>query len=205
LRIEARALQSKIAGKETKMTRIFTRLGVLLWLILGTVPMAQAQFNLLPEIRGGIFARGVDGGGNLLDPNRISDANVELLFAVPDLNAWSGIGELRPHLGATMSFRGGDAYGYAGLSWTFQAPVLPIFIEASAGGVVHSTMFSAAQGDPARNFGCGVGARVAATAGINLPLGASIMATVEHLPDFGTCGTLSRPNTNVGMRLGFRF
>ncbi|MHA6689136.1 hypothetical protein [Devosia sp. A449] len=180
------------------------RIGLIVALLLLAVPAAQAQFNFLPEVRAGIFSRGVDGGGPLLDANRIGDANVELLFAVPDLNAWTLIGELRPHLGATMSFRGQDSYGYAGLSWTFQAPVLPVFVEASAGGVLRSSMFSAPENDPARNFGCGVGARVAGSVGLNLPLGTSLIGTVEHLPDFGTCGT-TRANTNVGVRLGFRF
>ena len=179
-------------------------LSLVLALLLPSVP-AHAQFNLLPEIRGGISARGVDGSGNLFDANRIGDTNVELLFAVPDLDAWSAIGELRPHLGATMSFRGQDSYGYAGLSWTFQAPVIPIFVEASAGGVVRSSMLSAPQNDAARSFGCGVGARFSASAGLALPLGTSLMATVEHLPDFGACGLPARANTNIGLRVGFRF
>jgi len=185
------------------MRSILSRLALLVGLLLLASP-AQAQFNLLPEIRAGVGARGIDGGGNLLDPARIGDANVELLFAIPDLNAWSVIGELRPHLGATMSFRGQDSYGYAGLSWTFQAPVLPVFVEASAGGVVRSAMFSAPQNDPSRNIGCGVGLRVAGSVGVNLPLGTSLIGTVEHLPDFGACG-VARANTNVGLRLGWRF
>ena len=187
------------------MRNRLARLIVTLSLLLCSAVTAQAQFNLLPEIRGGISARGVDGGGNLFDPNRISDANVELLFAVPDINKWSIIGELRPHLGATVSFSGQDSYAYTGLSWTIQAPVLPVFVEAQAGGVARSSLLNGNQTDPARNFGCGIGARVAASAGVNLPLGASIIATVEHLPDFGTCGTPQRANTNVGVRLGFRF
>lgn len=186
------------------MRHFIHRLSLVLALMVLAAPAAQAQFNFLPEVRAGISARGIDGGGNLFDPNRIGDANVELVFTAPDLNAWTVIGELRPHLGATMSFRGQDSYGYAGLSWTFQAPVLPVFVEASAGGVVRSTMFSAPANDPARNFGCGVGVRVAGSVGVNLPLGASLIGTVEHLPDFGTCG-VARANTNMGVRLGFRF
>ncbi|MFN4212137.1 MAG: hypothetical protein ACK4G5_16340, partial [Devosia sp.] len=93
----------------------------------------------------------------------------------------------------------------AGLSWTVQAPILPVFVEASAGGVLRSSMFNAPQNDPARNLGCGVGLRVAGSVGVNLPLGASVIATAEHLPDFGACGTPQRANTNVGMRLVFRF
>jgi hypothetical protein len=174
-------------------------------LVLAATSAAHAQLNFLPEIRAGVSARGIDGAENLFDPQLISDANAELLFAVPDLNAWSLIGELRPHLGATVSLTGADAYGYAGLSWTLQAPILPVFVEASVGGVVHQSMFSAPEGDPGRNFGCGVGLRAAASAGINLPLGASLIGTVEHLPDFGTCNDPDRAATNIGVRVGLRF
>lgn len=177
---------------------------LVLMLLLVAMPVAQAQVNLLPEIRAGLGMRGVDGGGTLLDADRIGDANVELVFTAPDLNAWTVIGELRPHLGTTLNFRGQDSYGYAGLSWTFQAPIVPVFVEASAGGVLRSSLFSAPQNDPSRNFGCGVGVRVAGSVGVNLPLGTSLIGTVEHLPDFGTCG-VARANTNVGIRLGFRF
>lgn len=77
---------------------------------------AQAQINALPEIRAGLSARGVDDATNLLDAKSITDANIELLFTAPDLNAWTVISELRPHIGATLNFRGQDSYGYAGLS-----------------------------------------------------------------------------------------
>lgn len=186
------------------MPSFIARLCLGLTLLLAGVSVAQAQMNFLPEIRAGISARGVDGGGNLLDPGRIGDANVELLFTAPDLNAWTVIGELRPHLGATVSFRGQDSYAYAGLSWTVQAPVLPVFVEASLGGVTRSALISAPQNDPSRNFGCAIGVRAAGSVGLNLPAGASLIATLEHLPDFGTCG-VARANTNVGVRLGLRF
>jgi hypothetical protein len=187
------------------MIRNALRLLLALSALLAASATALAQFNVLPEIRAGISARGIDGGANWLDPARVSDANVELLFTAPDLNAWTVIGELRPHLGATMSFRGQDSYGYAGLSWTFQAPVLPVFVEASLGGVARTSLVSAPQGDPSRNFGCGIGVRAAGSVGVNLPAGTSLIATLEHLPDFGTCGVANRAPTNLGVRLGFRF
>lgn len=184
------------------MHRLVVQLAILL--LLAATP-AYAQFNFLPEIRAGVTARGVDDGADLFTPERIGDVNVELLFAAPDLNAWTVIGELRPHLGATVSFRDQPSYGYAGLSWTFQAPVLPVFVEASLGGVAHASLLSAPEGDPARNLGCGFGLRAAGSVGINLPAGTSLIGTVEHLPDFGTCGTPERANTNISVRLGFRF
>lgn len=177
---------------------------ILLVLMAGSLP-ATAQINLLPEIRGGLYARGAVGGAALLAPEAISDANVELLFNAPDLNKWSILGELRPHIGATLSFRGQPSYGYAGVSWTVQAPVLPVFVEASLGGVAHASLLSAPEGDAARRFGCGFGARVAGSLGINLPAGTSLIGTIEHLPDFGACGAPARANTHVGVRLGFRF
>jgi lipid A 3-O-deacylase len=185
------------------MARIWHILALMVALVWA--PAAHAQFNILPEIRGGVFAAGVDQSSNLLDPELISHGNGELLFSVPDLNAWTPIGELRPHIGATFSLKGGDSYGYAGLSYTFQAPVLPVFAEVSFGGVAHTSMFSAPEGDPSRAIGCGVGLRAAASVGVNLPLGASIIGTVEHLPDFGTCQDDTRGAINVGLRLGWRF
>ena len=187
------------------MIRFATRLLWALAALLALSGPAFAQFNILPEIRAGVSMRGIDGGANLFDPDRIGDANVELLFAAPDLNAWTVIGELRPHLGATVSFRGQDSYGYAGLSWTFQAPILPVFVEASLGGVARTTLVTAPSGDPSRNLGCGIGLRAAGSVGVNLPAGTSLIATLEHLPDFGTCGVANRAATNLGVRLGFRF
>lgn len=165
---------------------------------------AHAQINILPEVRAGLFVRGVDGSDTLLDANRISDANVELLFNAPDLNAWVPLGELRPHLGATLNVRGDDSYGYAGLSWTVAAPLLPVFAEASLGGVARTSLVTAPQDDPARKFGCGFGLRAAVSVGLSLPAGTSLIGTLEHLPDFGACAS-GRANTNVGVRLGFRF
>ena len=186
------------------MTKTLRLLLTLLATLL-VAPAAFAQINILPEVRAGISARGIDDGNGLFEAGRISDANVELLFKAPDLNAWSVLGELRPHLGATVSLSGQDSYGYAGLSWTFRVPVLPVFVEASAGGFARTSLVSAPEGDASRNFGCGAGLRLAASAGVDLPLGASIIGTVEHLPDFGSCGTSDYAATNVGVRLGFRF
>ena len=182
---------------------------IVLFVALGLALPAHAQFNFLPEVRAGLGIRGVEmptaPDASLLDPQRISDINAELLFTVPDLNAWSVLGELRPHLGTSVSFRNQDSYGYAGLSWTFQAPILPVFAEVAAGGVVRSSLFTAPDGDPSRTVGCGVGLRAAGSVGINLPLGTSLIGTVEHLPDFGTCGTPARANTNLSLKVGFRF
>ena len=187
------------------MMRRASQVTIILLALAAALLPAQAQIGMLPELRAGLFARGTDDAGSLLSPERISDANVELLFNAPEINKWSIIGELRPHIGATVSFRDRPSYGYAGLSWTLQAPILPVFAEASIGAVARTSLFSAPEGDPARQFGCGVGARLSASLGINLPAGATLLGTLEHLPDFGTCGTPARDKTSLGVRLGLRF
>lgn len=183
------------------MGRVGLRALIGLVLLVLATGAAQAQVNWLPEMRAGVVTRG-DG---LFDPGSIRDANVELLFAVPDLNAWAVLGELRPHLGASVSFDGGESDIYAGLSWTVQVPVLPVFVEASAGAVLTSALVSAPSGDVSRNFGCGVGLRLAGSAGLQLPAGFSLIGTLEHLPDFGTCDDPNRAATNLMVRVGHRF
>src|SRR5690606_22210629 len=132
--------QRALNGRSTKDTTMF-RLLPCLMLMLGALlvaPAAQAQ--ILPfEIRGGVGASGVtDPGVQLLDPARLRDANVELLYSIPDMSGWAILGELRPHLGGTVSFTGQEHLVYAGLSWTFRAPLLPVFAEASLGGAWQS-------------------------------------------------------------------
>jgi hypothetical protein len=183
------------------MSRVGLRalLGLVLLLLAGGA--AQAQVSWLPEMRAGVVTR----GDALLDPASIRDANVELLFSVPDLNAWAVLGELRPHLGASVSFDGQQSDVYAGLSWTVQVPVLPVFVEASAGAVLTSALLTAPSGEASRNIGCGVGLRLAGSAGLQLPAGFSLIGTLEHLPDFGTCQDDDRAATNLMVRVGHRF
>ena len=49
---------------------------VVMALGLGIVP-AQAQFNFLPEIRGGVMAGGIDDGAELFSSERISHGTPE--------------------------------------------------------------------------------------------------------------------------------
>lgn len=184
------------------MLRSWTSALLIVATLFGAAP-AWAQ--LLPfEVRGGIGTSGVsDKGAQLFDPARIRDANVELLFSVPPFGSMGLLGELRPHLGATASFMGQDHLAYAGLSWTFRAPLIPIFAEASLGGALHSGALEPA-GTP-RRFGCTVLGRAAATVGVDVLPGASLMGTVSHVSDFGACGTADNGRTDVMVRLGIRF
>ncbi|MCS6761581.1 MAG: hypothetical protein MO846_06080 [Candidatus Devosia symbiotica] len=62
-------------------------------------------------------------------------------------------------------------------------------------------LFKAPQGD----LSCSIGLRAAASLDVNLPASTSLIATLKHLPDFGTHGTPARADTNISIRLGFLF
>lgn len=167
---------------------------------------AQAQFAWETEVRGGVFLHSVDEtgpGGALINATRLQDANVELLFS-PD---WAGpfmIGELRPHVGATVNFGGLESMAYAGLSWTVPVGDTPIFVEASLGGALHNGTLSGAV-TPLRNLGCPVLFRESASLGWNFTDAASVMLTVEHASHAGLCGANNRGLTNLGVRFGYKF
>lgn len=169
--------------------------------LAATLP-ALAQITPLPEIRGGIAVRDAfAGNSNLLDPARVRDVNVELLFGLPDLNAWTVLGELRPHLGATVNFDNKESLAYAGLSWTFRTPVLPLMAEVGGGAALHSGSFDAARS----RFGCPVLAQAQASVGVDILPFTTVMATVQHATDFGLCHTPNDGMTTAGLRLGVRF
>lgn len=180
------------------------RLAHLAVLIAGLVA-TPAQAQLLPfEVRGGVGMSGVtDPGVELFDPARLRDANVELLYSIPDLNAWVILGELRPHMGATVSFTGQEHLVYGGLSWTFRAPLLPVFAEASLGGAWQSGAMEPA-GAPTR-FGCAALARASGSVGVDILPGASLIGTLSHVTDFGLCGTPNDGRTDAMLRIGIRF
>ncbi|MBD8066620.1 acyloxyacyl hydrolase [Devosia sp. PTR5] len=172
------------------------RLAALLVASAALVSGAMAQGTLLLEARGGVAAHDVGGGVSLFDPTRVQDINAEMLFTIPNLSAWVPLGELRPHLGATFNIAGHESFGYAGLSWTVRAPVVPVFLEAGLGAAVHNSK---------ARFGCGVLAEAQASLGIDVLPNTALMGTVQHVTDFGFCGTASRPLTTAGLRLGVRF
>ncbi len=170
---------------------------------------AEAQMNFMPEVRAGVFARDIGtpwAGGAALGNVPIADANVELLFDT-GLSDWTLWGELRPHLGATVSFSGAGPIGYAGLSWTVQVPVAPLFVEASAGAAVLGSKENVFSLGP--EPGCAVRFRASASIGWQLTPSTSLMLTGEHAPPSPFCygsGAASQAGlTNVGVRLGLRF
>jgi len=161
------------------------------------------------EVRGGIFFHSVDHAPpgsflGFLDTTRLQDANIELLFTPFELGEWNWIGEIRPHVGATVNFGGLESQVYAGLSWTWHVFDGPVFVEGSFGGALHNGATTGAV-YPARNLGCAALFRESASVGFDITEQASIMATVEHSSHAGLCGAENQGITNLGVRVGWRF
>ncbi|HUH77547.1 MAG TPA: acyloxyacyl hydrolase [Devosia sp.] len=166
-------------------------------LVLAVAP-AQAQFDLLPEIRGGVLARGVGQDGMAIE-----DANLEVLFAVPALSPALVPAEIRPHLGATLSTAGKESFVYGGLSLTARVPLVPVFGEVSIGGALHNGAMLG-NATPQR-FGCAALLRASASVGVDVLPGVSVMGTLEHYTDGGLCDMPDTGLTNAGLRAGIRF
>lgn len=187
------------------MTR---RIAALCFASLALVAPALAQDFGLSEIRGGFYAHSVDEPGALLgvfNVERMQDLNVELLFDAPSLTSWVTLGELRPHLGATLNTAGLESMVYAGVSWTVPVFDSPVFVEGSFGGAVHNGNTIGNAVYPARNLGCPVVFREALSVGVNLSENASVMATIEHASNANLCDNGNRGLTNLGVRFGYRF
>jgi Lipid A 3-O-deacylase (PagL). len=187
----------------------FRRVGIVCIAALLLTGPAQGQDFGLSEVRGGVFAHSVDEPGALfgvVNVSRVQDVNVELLFEVPGFSDWLAWGELRPHIGATVNLGGLESMVYGGLSWTVPLGDTPIFLEASFGAALHNggTGPYGTAVAPARDLGCGLAFREAASLGVMLTENASLMATLEHASNANLCQS-NRGLTNLGVRLGWRF
>lgn len=168
---------------------------------------ATAQDFAVSEIRGGIFAHSVDEPGTFLDvmnAERVQNLNVELLFDTPGLTEWVTLGDLRPHIGATLNMAGLENMVYAGVSWTVPIFDSPVFAEVAFGGALHTGKNLGPTPMPARNLGCSLLFHEAASIGVHLTENASIMATIEHASNANLCLD-NRGLTNMGIRIGWKF
>ncbi|PXA97473.1 acyloxyacyl hydrolase [Nostoc sp. 3335mG] len=174
---------------------------------LASILPALAQDFGVSEVRGGLYAHSVDEPGNffgVFNTERIQDLNVELLFDTPGLTEWVTLGELRPHVGATLNTAGLESMVYGGVSWTVPLFDTPIFLEGSFGGAMHNGNIDGTAVMPARDLGCSFLFREAATIGVQVSEQASIMATIEHASNANLCAG-NRGLTNLGVRFGYKF
>lgn len=199
-------------GAHVVMKRFLLRLAMVAAAMFGAgAAQAQGEGSAfgIDEVRGGLFFHSVDHAPpgsflGFLDTTRLHDANVELLFTPFDLGDFNWIGEIRPHLGATLNFGGLESQVYAGLSWTWHIFDGPVFIEGTFGGALHNGASSGAV-YPARNLGCPTLFRESASIGVDITEQASVMLTVEHSSHAGLCGQQNGGITNLGMRAGWKF
>ena len=181
----------------------------LLALMAGRAVAQDAYDFGLDEIRGGLMFHSVDHAppGSFLgfiDTTRLQDVNVELLWQPFDLGDWNWIGQIRPHVGATLNLGGLESQAYAGLSWTHFIAGGPVFIEGTFGGTIHNGALQGAT-YPARSLGCQVLFRESASLGYQFSDQASVMLTVDHASHAGLCGPTNTGLTNLGLRFGWKF
>jgi hypothetical protein len=164
---------------------------------------ASSQPSFLSEFRFGLSAQdpwgreGRDGSANLTG---------EILFDKPFTasDLFTSYFIPRPHIGGSLNFDGQTSFAYAGLSWAID--VTPnIFVEGSFGGAIHNGKDSSDPLSDRQTMGCSPLFRESGSVGVRLSANWSLMATIEHLSDGGTCSDENRGLTNVGARVGYSF
>ena len=157
--------------------------------------------SFLSEFRFGLSAQDPWGAGG-----RDGSANLtgEILFAKPFTasDLFTSYFIPRPHVGGSLNFDGQTSFAYAGLSWTID--VTPdVFVEGSFGGAVHNGKDHLLA--DRQQLGCSPLFRESGSVGVRLSANWSLLATIEHLSDAGTCSDENRGLTNVGARVGYSF
>jgi lipid A 3-O-deacylase len=164
---------------------------------------APSQPNILSEFRFGLSAQDPWGRGG-----RDSSANLtgEILFAKPFTasDLFTSYFIPRPHVGGSLNFDDRTSFAYAGLSWTID--VTPnVFVEGSFGGAILNDKESSHPLSDRQALSCSPLFRESGSVGVRLSANWSVMATIEHLSDGGTCSDENRGLTNVGARVGYSF
>lgn len=165
---------------------------------------SSAQPSFLSEFRFGFSAQdpwgseGEDGSANLTG---------EILFAKPFTasDLFTSYFIPRPHIGGSLNFDGRTSFAYAGLSWTID--ITPnVFVEGSFGGAVHDGKAKKSFNpfDTHQSLGCSPLFRESGSVGVRLSTNWSVMATIEHLSNTGSCSD-NRGLTNIGARVGYSF
>lgn len=183
------------------------------WAAVGLMVVlgSPAQAQVFGELRGGLYANGLEQGGQLFSPTRLQDANLEFVFK-PLVDGYI-FGSLHPAIGVTANFGDHKSYGYAGLNWHLPIMMTPIFVEAGLGAALSSNVLSGDMSNnhdvgagiaSAQHLGCSVLGHGEGSVGIDFAGFADVMLTVEHYFPATTCGGEASV-TNVGARLGVSF
>ncbi|MGO4389582.1 acyloxyacyl hydrolase [Microvirga sp. 2YAF29] len=166
-------------------------------------PNGTAQPSFLSEFRFGLSAQDPWGSEGRDDSANLTG---EILLAKPFTasDLFTSYFIPRPHIGGSLNVDGNTSFAYTGLTWTFDLTP-SVFVEGSLGGAVHNgkghvnNPFSDRQ-----SLGCSPLFRESGSVGVRLSANWSVMATVEHLSNAGTCSD-NRGLTNIGARVGYSF
>jgi lipid A 3-O-deacylase len=174
--------------------------------IIGSLGFATpSHAQVIGELRGGIFAHDLGGpDDDLLNPARLQDVNVEFLFK-PLIDGYV-FGSIHPHVGVTADLGGGEAFGYAGLTYHLPVALTPFFIEAGLGAALGSDAFAGPNDSKiaeAHQAGCSVMGHAEGSVGVSAGA-ADVMLTAENYFPVSSCGS-GASITNVGARVGFSF
>lgn len=157
--------------------------------------------SLLSEFRFGFSAQ--DPWGPVAGSGALAG---EVLLAKPFATAdlFTSYFIPRPHLGGSLNFESRTNYAYAGLTWSVD--VTPrVFVEGSLGGAIQDGSAGSGLAFASRQApGCSPVFREAGSVGVRLSAQWSLVATIEHLANPGSCA-LARGLTNVGARFGYSF
>jgi lipid A 3-O-deacylase len=162
------------------------------------VPEPAYSWRVLDEVRGGVYAYGVD---HAPEPDSYS-INLEILTSRLPIGGQSWYVP-RLHLGTTINTEDAASHAYAGFTWTINVTDWA-FIEGTFGGGVHNgdTGPTAPPGESA--LGCSVLFRESASLGFRPTEHWSVIGTIEHLSNAGLCDS-NRGITEAGVRLGYTF
>lgn len=186
----------------------FLALVVLIVATLVPTLAANAQQNIVSEVRAGVYAHAVHPGWipwdvTAFNLNQVEDLKFEVLFRSPDIEAFEWIGAPRPHVGATINLDGQESLVHLGLTWTGHIPETPFFVEGSFGAAVHNGVLQGALGKM-RPQGCRFGFYTAAGVGIDLNERFTAVLKYEHMSNNDICS----PNyglSNLGLTIGVKF
>ncbi len=178
-------------------------------IIIGAVfsaNIAKAQSLSVSEIRIGLMAHSVDRPGPNNEPlnfTRIEDISFEMLFFLPDIDAFTWIGSPRINLGTTINSKGRESKIHLGLTWQAKIFDSGFFVEGTLGGAVHNGALNGVS-EPLRNLGSRFLFYEAIGIGYEFSDNLTAILFAEHASN----ANFVQPNegiSNIGLKMGISF
>jgi hypothetical protein len=175
---------------------------------------AQPPIPFISEVRGGVMyhedsrLRRVFFNQSKPREDGIVDINGEVLFARPQwhFENWflNFLLTPRPRIGASINTGKGTSQASAGFAWDVYI-WKNVFWEGSLDIAVHNGWtHPTPPPNNLRGLGCSPIFRQSMSLGVDVTQNWRVMATFEHLDNFGLCRD-NQMLSNLGLRLGYRF